>query len=252
MRPLSEIVEFLDRRLDLAAFQDASNNGLQVENAGSVSRVCCGVDASMEFFEAAAAKEADLLVVHHGISWGDSLRRITGLGYRRIRFLLEHGMALYACHLPLDAHPTLGNNAQLAKALGLREIEPFGQYHGQAIGVRGVFEKPLSFDAFRNLVARKVSPHPVGMPFGKPRIRTLGVISGGAADMADQAAVAGLDAYLSGESSLAGYNLARDLGLNMVLAGHYATERFGVRAVGDLLRKTFRLPVEFIDFDLPY
>ena len=252
MAKLSEIAGFLDARLRVADFQDVSNNGLQVENGGGVSRVCCGVDASLEFFEAAAAKGADLVVVHHGISWGDSLKRITGVNYRLVRFLLEHGMALYACHLPLDAHPEFGNNARIAAALGLRGVRPFGTYHGQAIGVRGALPRALDFAAFRDKVAKAVSPRLAEMSFGRAKIRTVGIVSGGASEMADQAAEAGLDAYLTGEATLVGYNLARHLGIHVVAAGHYATERFGVTALGELLHGAFGLPFEFIDLGLPY
>lgn len=249
---LDEVVSFLDRELDIAAFSDVSNNGLQVANPGTVSRVCCGVDASLEFFEAAAAKGADMVVVHHGMSWGDSLKRVTGLNYRLVSFLVRHDIALYACHLPLDAHPSLGNNARLAALLGLRDIAPFGTYHGQKIGFKGVFPEALPYPAVRDLVASSISPNLAEMKFGSEMVRSVGIVSGGASDMVEEAAAEGLDLFLSGEASLVGYNLARHLSINAIGAGHYATERFGVEAVGGLLAKTFGIPAELIDFNLTY
>ena len=249
---LDEVVSFLDRELDIAAFSDVSNNGLQVANSGTVSRVCCGVDASLDFFEAAAAKGADLVVVHHGMSWGDSLKRVTGLNYRLVSFLVRHDIALYACHLPLDAHPSLGNNARLAALLGLRDIVPFGTYHGQKIGFNGVFPKALPYSAVRDLVASRISPNLAEMKFGPETVRSVGIVSGGASDMVEEAAAEGLDLFLSGEASLVGYNLARHLSMNAIGAGHYATERFGVEAVGGLLAKTFGIPAELIDLGIPY
>ncbi|HUU46025.1 MAG TPA: Nif3-like dinuclear metal center hexameric protein [Acidobacteriota bacterium] len=143
MTTLQKIVSFLDRQLNIAAFQDDSNNGLRAQNSGKVQRACVGVDASMAFFERAAERKADLMICHHGLSWGDSLKRITGLNYRRMKFLLDRDMALYACHLPLDAHPRLGNNAQICKALGLTGLKPFGFSHGVA-RIPGLFAEAQS------------------------------------------------------------------------------------------------------------
>ena len=249
---LHDIVRHLDKLLVIDSFQDVSNNGLQVENSGDVSRICCGVDASLDFFEAAAAKGADMAIVHHGLSWGDSLKRISGLNYRLVSFLVKHDIALYACHLPLDAHPTLGNNARLAQLLGLRDVEPFGTYHGQTIGFKGVFPHELPYGAARDLIADKVSANLSEMRFGKDTIRSVGIVSGGASDMVEEAAAQGLDLFLSGEATLVGYNLARHLGINAIGAGHYATERFGVEAVGAHLAREFGIPAELIDLDLPY
>ncbi len=249
---LKEIVSHLDGLLAIDSFHDVSNNGLQVENPGEVTRICCGVDASIEFFEAAAAKGADMVIVHHGLSWGDSLKRISGLNYRLVSFLIKHGIALYACHLPLDAHPALGNNARLAQLLGLRDVKPFGTYHGQTIGFKGLLPQALPYDAVRDLIADKVSPNLSEMRFGKDVVGSIGIVSGGASDMVEEAAGEGLDLFLSGEATLVGYNLARHLGINAIGAGHYATERFGVEAVGAHVSRTFGIPAELIDLQLPY
>lgn len=251
---LATLVSALDcelRNADFAA--DSSHNGLQVENSGTVRKVCCGVDASLEFLERAQAAGADLCVVHHGLSWGTSLARIAGLNHRIVSFLLRHDMALYASHLPLDAHPTLGNNAGLARALGLQGLKPFGEYHGLTIGLRGALPRAVSPDDFaRRVAAAAPGGHLVAMPFGKPRIRSVGVVSGGAADELPQAVEAGLDAYVSGEGGLQAYNAARHGGIHAFFAGHYATETFGVRALGAWIARRYGVPFEFVDFRLPY
>ncbi len=252
MSRLEQVTRFLDRRLAVAQFSDSSNNGLQVANSGRVRRVCCGVDASLECFEAAVSRQADLLIVHHGLSWGDSLKRLTGLNYRLVSFLMEHDLALWACHLPLDAHPTLGNNACIARVLGLTRCQPFGDYHGQTIGIRGVLPGPLPYARFRARVAARIASDLREMPFGGPLVRAVGVISGGGAAEVAQAAEAGLDAYVSGEATLQGYNLARQHGIHALFAGHYATERFGVTAVGELVQRQFGIPAEFVNLNVPY
>lgn len=249
----NEIAALLDRELRLSAFSDVSNNGLQIENEGPVTRVATAVDASLETFEAAAARGAQMLLVHHGLSWGNSLARITGVNRRLVAAALRHNLAVYAAHLPLDAHPRLGNNAQLALALGLTRVRPFMDYHGQTIGCAGLLPEPLTRDAFERRVREAVRPRRVErFDFGAPLLRTVGICSGGAPEGIAQAAREGLDVYLCGEANLVAYNLARDWGANALFAGHYATERFGVRALGEWLAKETDLPVEFIDFDLPY
>lgn len=252
MMELDRITRYLDRELEAAAFQDDSHNGLQVANSGRVRRVCCGVDASLEFFRKAAERKADLLVCHHGLSWGDSLKRITGLNYRRIKFLLDHDMALYACHLPLDAHPRLGNNARICRALGLRGMKPFGRYHGVEIGFRGVLPRALPYAEFKER-ARALFGNMAGtMDFGPERVRTVAVVSGGAADEIAQAGEAGIDVYVSGEPKLMAYHLAQEYGINALFGGHYATEVFGVKAVAGLLCKRFSLQSEFLDMRITY
>lgn len=250
MTELQKIAGFLDRELNTAAFRDESHNGLQVANSGRVRRVCTGVDASMAFFERAAERKADLLICHHGLSWGDSLKRITGLNYRRLKFLLDRDMALYACHLPLDAHPRLGNNAQICKALGLRNLKPFGLYHGIAIGFRGALPKAMPYGEFKRRAKALFGNMVLTMDFGRSRVRTVGVVSGGAADEIADAGEAGIDVYVSGEPNLRAWNLAQEHKINAMFAGHYATETFGVKAVSGLLAKRFRLKTEFIDMGI--
>jgi dinuclear metal center YbgI/SA1388 family protein len=252
MNALDRIAAWLDRELPAAGFNDSSHNGLQVANSGRVRRVCAGVDASLEFFEAARRRGADLLLCHHGLSWGDSLKRITGLNYRRLQFLIRHDMALYACHLPLDAHPRFGNNILLCRALGLRRIRRFGLYAGTEIGFTGVLPRPLAFGDFKQLVRRAIGPNVQAFACGRKTVRSVAVVSGGAPGELDEAGRKGIDVYLTGESNLHAYNLAREYGINAVFAGHYATEVFGVRALAARLKRRFRLPADLIDLKIPW
>jgi len=252
MTRLAQVVTFLDKVLETKGLQDGSNNGLQVANSGRVRRVACGVSATLEFFEAAQARGSDLLICHHGVSWGDSLKRITDLNYRRLAFLVRHDMALYASHLPLDAHPRYGNNALLCRALGLRQLRPFGVYGGREIGFAGRLPRPMPIAAFRRLVARATGSTPTAMEFGPRLVRTVGVVSGGGAGETEEAGRRGLDAFVTGEAALHAYDLAREYGVHVVFAGHYATEVFGVRALGKLVRRRFGVPAELIDLKVPY
>ncbi|MBT3192390.1 MAG: Nif3-like dinuclear metal center hexameric protein [Verrucomicrobia bacterium] len=252
MTTLKKIVTFLDEELQITKFKDSSQNGLQVENSGKIRKICCGVDASMETFEAAQALGADLLICHHGLSWGDSLAHITDLNYQRIKFLIEHDMALYASHLPLDAHPRLGNNACIARKLGLRALKPFGNYNGMEIGFEGRLPKPVSYSALKKRVSGVTGSDLQTMDFGKKRVQTVAVVSGGAAGEIAEAGQKGIDVYVSGEPGLVAYSLAQEYGVNAIFAGHYATEVFGVRAVGEVLQKRFSVTAEFVDLNVPF
>lgn len=253
MSLLQTLTSTLDNELRLSEFTDASHNGLQVANSGKVTRICCGVDASLEFLHAAHAQDADFCFVHHGISWGDALARITGPAYDAVAFLIQHDIALYAAHLPLDAHPVLGNNAQIADALGLVNRSNFCLYHGTAIGVQGTLRNPLSFETLCNHV-RTLTPGGAfhALPFGEKNVQTVGIVSGGAADEVVQAIDADLDVYITGEMNLQAYNAAKAGNIHVIAAGHYATERFGVKAIGKLLNHNFKIPWCFVDFDLPW
>lgn len=250
---LQTLTSFLDTELCLADFKDVSHNGLQVANSGKVTRISCGVDASLDFFKEAHARGSDFCVVHHGISWGDSLARISGPTYDIVAFLMQHDMALYAAHLPLDAHPIHGNNGQIASALGLVNRSGFCLYHDTQIGVQGTLPTPLSFEALGNLV-KSLTPGGAfhALPLGNETVKTVGIVSGGAADEVVQAIDAGLDVYLTGEMNLQAYHAAKAGNINIIAAGHYATERFGVKAVGELLNRDFKIPWNFINFDLPW
>jgi dinuclear metal center YbgI/SA1388 family protein len=251
-KDLALLTDLLDSTLNIGAFSDASNNGLQLANSGTVSRVLTGVDASLRLLQEAAARGADCVVCHHGLSWGDSLKRLTGLNHRLVSFAIEHDIAVYAAHLPLDAHPRYGNNAQLCKALGLTRLTPAFAYHGETIGFAASYAKAIPFEIFCDLVRKAVNPDLRALAFGSRTVKTVGVVSGGASDMIGQSADLGLDAYLTGEPSLLGYNLAENLMQNVIFAGHYATETFGVHALAALITRRLKLPTDFVDFKITY
>ena len=250
MAQLKSIASFLDRELKLSSFTDESNNGLQVENSGKVRKICAGVDASLEFFEKAAEKKADLLICHHGISWGNSLKKITGLNYLKLKFLIEKDAALYACHLPLDAHPEYGNNALICRALGLKALKPFGCEHGAKVGFSGNLPKAESYSEFKKRARSLFGDLTAAMDFGKSRVKTAAVVSGGGAGEIESAARAGIDVFITGEPGLSAYNLAREYGINAIFGGHYATEVFGVRKIAEILENKFSVKAEFIDLGI--
>ncbi|MGI6087301.1 MAG: Nif3-like dinuclear metal center hexameric protein [Kiritimatiellia bacterium] len=246
------ITDFLDRTLKVGEWQDASHNGLQVAGNRPVRRICCGVDASMEFFEAAERRRADMLICHHGISWGDSMKYITGLNYNRVKFLLDRGMALYACHLPLDAHPRYGNNAVICRELGLQRLRKFGWYRGAQIGFAGSLPKSVPYANFKKTVSRILRSELRTMDFGPRMVRTVAVVSGGAAMEVEEAGRDKVDVFITGEPVLAAWHMAREYGVNAIFGGHYATETFGVRALAELLSRRFKIKAEFIDLGIPY
>lgn len=248
-----QLLAELAAKLRISEYRDYSNNGLQIDcTRRDIRKICTGVDASLPFFRAAAEAGADMIICHHGISWGDSLKYITGLNYTQIRFLIEHDIALWVCHIPLDAHAELGNNAGLCDVLGLADRKPFGVYHGQAIGFSGTLPAPLSRNAFGDLVRAKINPDIKVIPFGKEEIRTVGVVSGAGGSSVSEAIDAGLDAFVTGEADLVAYNTCQQREMNFFAAGHYATEKFGVRALGEWLATSFGLEHGFIDFNTPY
>jgi len=239
---LSEYVERLDDRLDTAAYADvdASANGLQVgSDDAEIERVAFAVDAARATIETAADAGADLLVVHHGLSWG-GIERVTGRAHDRIAALIENDLALYVSHLPLDGHPELGNAAGVAEGVGLVDREPFGEIGPVTIGALGETAEPLSaaairetLDGFEGQPDGEPSPTRV-IDFGPGRIKRVAVVTGSGADWLDEAVAAGADALITGEGKGKLYHEAREAGLTVFLAGHYATETFGVRALESL------------------
>ncbi|MCL1931423.1 MAG: Nif3-like dinuclear metal center hexameric protein [Treponema sp.] len=226
---------------------DDSQNGLQVDNdGGEIGKIAFGVDASMETFERAAACGAGMLFVHHGLLWGAPLR-VTGSHRRRIKFLLDHNICLYAVHLPLDQHPQMGNNAALAALLGLENIEPFGDYHGRKIGYKGAFPRPMTIEQAARKIAFVDRP-PLGVyPFGKEENATCAVVSGGAAREVKQAVDEGVDLYITGEMAHSVYHDCLEGKINMIAGGHYSTEVWGARAVMRHCTEELHIDTEFID-----
>ena len=233
---LEKILSWLDKTLKVADFDDVSNNGLQIDRAieqsnnpnnRTISTVAFAVDASVRAVEAAAKAGAQLLVVHHGISWGGGIKRLTGGVGNVVRAAIRNNLAIAAYHLPLDAHPTLGNNAQLAKLLGLKRVKPAFSYHGNVIGVVGeLFRRQSTAIGSRRY------------EFGPGRI---GVCSGGAGEFAEEAKNLGCDLYLTGEASWGDVIAAENCGMKMICAGHYETEVFGIRALSKAMKKALKL-----------
>ncbi|MBU0928199.1 MAG: Nif3-like dinuclear metal center hexameric protein [Spirochaetes bacterium] len=236
--------------LDIPRFAkvDDSLNGLQVgRSGGPVEKVAFAVDACLESIRRAREAGAQALFVHHGLFWGKPVA-ITGGMRRRVAELLAADMALYACHLPLDAHPELGNNAVLARMLGLSDIQPFGEYHGVKLGLKGRLEPALSLDeAQRRVLPAGDAPRAL-LPFGPKSITTAAVVSGGAAFESLQAIAEGLDLYVTGEPSHSVYHAAMEAGLNFIAAGHYATETHGVKAVAERAARELGLRTVFIEY----
>lgn len=226
---------------------DASRNGLQVErNNREIKKALFTVDAALQSFEQAAELGADLLFVHHGIFWGRDFP-LTGSHYRRVRTLVEKDIALYAVHLPLDAHPQLGHNYRMARTLGLEEIEPFGWYKGKTIGFRGVL--PQAQDLNRVLERLDIAPADCNaiLPFGPARNTSVGIISGGSSRDVSQAIDADLDLYLCGEAHHSIYHLALENGINVAAAGHYATETWGLQATAERIAADTDIETIFVD-----
>ena len=243
---LAEVVGFLDEYLGVKDFPDYPNalNGLQVEGAERVARFAVAVDASAAVIESVRAW-ADLLIVHHGLFW-DGLKPLTGPHFRRIRLLVESGTAVYAAHLPLDGHPEVGNAAVLARALGIASPEPFGEYRGTHIGCRGILPATPLADLAAALSALTGDPVRT-LPGGPDTVTEVGIVTGGGASMVGGAADAGLDVLITGEASHHHAIQAAEAGVSVLLAGHYATEVWGVKAIRGLLEDRFAIEGRFVD-----
>jgi dinuclear metal center YbgI/SA1388 family protein len=247
-----DILDYLDALLEPARFADFGPNGLQVPGTEEVATVATGVSANRELFEGAIAAGAQLVVVHHGLFWDGAPRALSPALAARLRLLLEADVGLAAYHLPLDAHPEVGNNALIATGLGCERREPFAEMRGAPIGVAGRFAGeglPAGelFDRVRELTGRE----PLVFDHGPDRVRSVGIVSGAAADAVEDAAAAGLDAFLTGEPAERVMALARESGIHFIAAGHYATETFGVRRLGELLAERFGLDHRFVDVPNP-
>ncbi len=245
--PLPDVTRFLDGLLRVNEVPDEPNalNGLQAENGGRVGRVVAAVDASLETIEGVPPGVPALLLVHHGLFWDGNVP-LTGRRYRRVRALLERDIALYSAHIPLDLHPEVGNNVELARRIGVSVAGWFGSYRGIPIGVWGAPPPALveptalaaALEAELQTTARLI-------PGGPVRIERLGIVTGGAGSMIAAAREAGLDTFITGEGAHHTYFDAIEWGLNVIYAGHYATEQLGVQALARRLQSEFGLPWEF-------
>ncbi|MDE2874734.1 MAG: Nif3-like dinuclear metal center hexameric protein [Gemmatimonadota bacterium] len=243
---LAEIVGFLDEYLDVDGFPDYANalNGLQVAGPERVRRFAVAVDASESVIESVRDR-ADLLIVHHGLFWS-GLQPLTGPHFRRVKALTESGTALYSAHLPLDGHPEVGNAAVLARKLGLATPEPFGRYRGTHIGCCGTVAATPLADLAASLAAM-TGDRVRTLPGGPDEVTDVGIVTGGGASMLPEAAGRGLDVLITGEASHHHAIDAAEMGVSVLLGGHYATEVWGVRAVMDLLEDRFGIEGCFVD-----
>lgn len=246
---VAELAGYLDQYLRVREVPDEPNavNGLQVENAsGRVERIVAAVDASLETIQGAGAgrKGSALLLVHHGLFWDGNLP-VTGRRYRRVRSLLDSDTALYAAHIPLDLHSEVGNNAVLARALGLTDTQPFDLYKGVAIGVQGTLAKPVTRESLIRTLEQVLSTKARLIPGGPSESQRIGVITGGAGGRIAAARDAGLDTFVTGEGAHHTYFDAMEFGVNLIYAGHYATETVGVKALAQHLGTRFNIPWEF-------
>ena len=243
---LADIVKYCDRLLRNAEFNDwdGALNGLQMENRGAVTRIAAAVDASLATVKLAAAARADLLIVHHGLFWNPS-HPWTGARYELLTLLHESNLAVYSSHLPLDAHPRLGNNAQLCRALALKHRKPFFFEKGRFIGYKS--EARMKRQELTARLQRALKAPPRLLAAGPDICRNIGVVTGGAGSELKKAAREGVDTFITGEGPHWTFALAEELGLNVIYGGHYATETFGVKALGENLAHKFKLPWTFLD-----
>lgn len=248
---IQQLLAECDAVLQPAMFNDYCPNGLQVQGGESVSRIVSGVTASQALIEAAIESKADVLLVHHGYFWRGEDPCVRGIKQRRLKLLLEHDINLLAYHLPLDAHPTLGNNAQLAERLGITVEGGLGGDAPLAVGNVGYLAGSPSAGEFAALIAAELGRQPLLEQVGDRPIHRIAWCTGAAQSYIEKAAAAGVDAFLSGEVSEQTILLARELGLHYIAAGHHATERYGVQALGAYLAERFSIDHCFIDIDNP-
>jgi len=248
---LNELIAYCDDYLDVGAVTDFTVNGLQVEGRPRVERIVSGVTACQALLDEAVAEEADFVLVHHGYFWKGEDPALTGMKGRRVRTLMQADMSLAAYHLPLDRHPVVGNNAELARVLGVGAVEPFGDLGGVPIGLGGSLAEardPLDFVAG---VDEALGARSLHVPGSQTTVRRVALCSGGAPDLLAEAAEAGYDLYLTGESNERVTHMAREMGVHFVAAGHHATERLGAAAMGAHLAERFGLAHRFVDIPNP-
>jgi dinuclear metal center YbgI/SA1388 family protein len=249
---ISDILAEIDRLLEPERFDDYGPNGLQVPGASEVHTLATGVSAQAQLFELAAGEQAQLLLVHHGLFWGSGFELVDAALKRRLKLLFDADLALAAYHLPLDAHPEMGNNALLASALGAVELERFALHRGEPIGIlaRLPGDGVPAPELFAR-VAQATAREPLVFDYGPPRVFSVAIVSGAGSDFLPDAAAAGADAFLTGEPAERAMAVAHESRLHFIAAGHYATETFGIRRLGDHLAQRFALRHVFLDVPNP-
>ncbi len=248
---LKELELELKQVLRPEQFKDYCPNGLQVEGRKEISKLVTGVTACQELIDAAIAANADALLVHHGYFWRGEDQSISGIKKSRIEALLKHDLSLLAYHLPLDVHREFGNNVQLAKILGIEIDGELGKQNNHPIGLTGTIDQGTDFDSLKALIAEKLDRQPLAIEGNSKPIKTIAWCTGAAQNYIELAVAAGVDAYITGEVSEPTVHIARESGIHFFSAGHHATERYGVQAIGGYLASKFGLEHQFIDIDNP-
>jgi dinuclear metal center YbgI/SA1388 family protein len=238
-----KIAKFLNGELDTNNIEDSSCNGLQVENEGEITKIGFAVDACLETFQKAKEAGCNMIIVHHGMIW-DGLKYIKGDYFKKIKFLIDNNIALYAAHLPLDKHEEYGNNAQIARLLDLKDIKGFGFYNGIQIGFSGTINTTL--EKIKHTLQEN-GMKTLSLDFGSQEIKKIAIISGGGSKEVFQASAIEADLYITGEPLHFVYHFAKENKLNVIFGGHYETEVFGVKALMPLMKEKFNTEVEFID-----
>ena len=248
---LKELIDVLATELQPEQFRDYCPNGLQVEGKSEVLKIATGVTACEALIDQAVSWGADALLVHHGYFWKSENAEIVGMKKRRLQKLLAHDISLLVYHLPLDAHPVMGNNATLAALLSIRETGPLDPLESRPIGNIGELNKPVTLEKFGQRVNSALGREPLLISGGDHPIQTVGWCTGGAQNYIDKALTAGVDAFISGEISESTVHTAREEGIHYIAAGHHATERGGVQALGAWLEKEYSLEHRFFDIGNP-
>jgi dinuclear metal center YbgI/SA1388 family protein len=247
----THLLSFLEKELNPSQIKDYCPNGLQIEGSEQVKHIVTGVTASQALIDAAIAEGADTILVHHGYFWKGENQPITSLKKKRIKSLLVANINLIAYHLPLDIHPTLGNNAQLAKLFNIINVEGLEAGNKQSVAMRGHLAKPTTVDELSQVITRELGRKPLVEGAGSKEIRTVAWCSGGGQNFIEMAGEQGIDAFITGEVSEQTIHLAREYNIAFFAAGHHATERYGVKALGEYVTDHLEILVTFIDIDNP-
>ena len=252
MALLQEIIQWCDHTLKSSEFKDYAPNGLQIEGKTEVNKILCAVTASQDAIDAAIAQKADLLLVHHGYFWKGEAYPITGMRGKRIKALIQNDISLVGYHLPLDSHPTLGNNAAIADILDLENIEPLDPSERHPIGNIGYLKNAMSPEDFKTLVTNKLGFNAIHLPANdQPLIQKVGFCTGGAQDYISKAADMGCDAYISGEVSERTFYEAKELNVHYFACGHHATERYGVQRLAQAISEQFNIEYSYFELNNP-
>ena len=251
MAQLKEIIQWCDQTLNTHEFKDYAPNGLQIEGKSEVQKILCAVTASQEAIDAAIAQNADLLLVHHGYFWKGEPYPITGMRGKRIKSLIQHDISLVGYHLPLDSHPSLGNNAAIAECLALENLQALDPSERHPIGNIGFLKQAMSATEFRDYLTARLGFKTIHLPAEKSQIQKVGFCTGAAQDFIGKAAEQGCDAFISGEVSERTYYEAKELGVHYYACGHHATERYGVQRLAKAISEQFNIEYSYFELNNP-